>query len=139
MFTHKPFDLAHLLLKVHRRSIKVLYSIFNWAVSDITSFDTYLLNTMYSVWIIFQLNSVLMAHVGKAPDVKHLNTNIDYIKCLQVTHVRSLHTSGCGQQQAAEAVESEPEPLSVFRTRENDPVSRPGFTRQNAYLQWNSS
>ncbi|XP_033983409.1 28S ribosomal protein S29, mitochondrial [Trematomus bernacchii] len=39
-----------------------------------------------------------------------------------VTHVRSLHTSGCGQQQAAEAVESKPEPLSVFRTRENDPA-----------------
>ncbi|KAL6109458.1 dap3 [Pungitius sinensis] len=39
-----------------------------------------------------------------------------------VTHVRSLHTSGCGQQQEAAAVESEPEPLSVFRTRENDPA-----------------
>ncbi|XP_037309641.2 28S ribosomal protein S29, mitochondrial [Pungitius pungitius] len=37
-----------------------------------------------------------------------------------VTHVRSLHSSGCGQQQEAVAVE--PEPLSVFRTRENDPA-----------------
>lgn len=39
-----------------------------------------------------------------------------------VTHVRSLHTSGCGQQQEAVAVESEHEPFSVFRTRENDPA-----------------
>ncbi|XP_034554422.1 28S ribosomal protein S29, mitochondrial [Notolabrus celidotus] len=40
-----------------------------------------------------------------------------------VPHVRSLHTSVCGQQQEAVAVESEPtEPLSVFRTRENDPA-----------------
>ncbi|XP_054477958.1 28S ribosomal protein S29, mitochondrial [Anoplopoma fimbria] len=39
-----------------------------------------------------------------------------------VTHVRSLHTSGCGQQQEAVAVESEPEPFSVFRTQENDPA-----------------
>ncbi|KAL7393997.1 hypothetical protein ABVT39_019017 [Epinephelus coioides] len=39
-----------------------------------------------------------------------------------VTHVRSLHTSGCGQQQEVVAVESEHEPFSVFRTRENDPA-----------------
>uniref|UniRef100_A0A8C2YX41 Small ribosomal subunit protein mS29 n=1 Tax=Cyclopterus lumpus TaxID=8103 RepID=A0A8C2YX41_CYCLU len=39
-----------------------------------------------------------------------------------VTHVRSLHTSGCGQQQEAVAAESEHEPLSVFRTQENDPA-----------------
>ncbi|XP_045902038.1 28S ribosomal protein S29, mitochondrial isoform X2 [Micropterus dolomieu] len=39
-----------------------------------------------------------------------------------VTHVRSLHTSGCGQQQEAVAVEPEPEPFSVFRTQENDPA-----------------
>ncbi|XP_073342247.1 small ribosomal subunit protein mS29 [Pagrus major] len=39
-----------------------------------------------------------------------------------VTHVRSLHTSGCGQQQEAVSVESEPEPFSVFRTQENDPA-----------------
>ncbi|XP_041797644.1 28S ribosomal protein S29, mitochondrial [Chelmon rostratus] len=39
-----------------------------------------------------------------------------------VTHVRSLHTSGCGQQQEAVAVESEPEPFSIFRTQENDPA-----------------
>lgn len=39
-----------------------------------------------------------------------------------VTHVRSLHTSGCGQQQEAVAVESEPEPFSVFRTHEKDPA-----------------
>ncbi|XP_031155222.1 28S ribosomal protein S29, mitochondrial [Sander lucioperca] len=39
-----------------------------------------------------------------------------------VTHVRSLHTSGCGQQQEAVAVESEPEPFSVFRAQENDPA-----------------
>uniref|UniRef100_A0A7N6AMJ2 Small ribosomal subunit protein mS29 n=1 Tax=Anabas testudineus TaxID=64144 RepID=A0A7N6AMJ2_ANATE len=39
-----------------------------------------------------------------------------------VTHVRSLHTSGCGQQQEAVAVETDPEPFSVFRTQENDPA-----------------
>ncbi|XP_022612476.1 28S ribosomal protein S29, mitochondrial [Seriola dumerili] len=39
-----------------------------------------------------------------------------------VTHVRTLHTSGCGQQQEAVAVESESEPFSVFRTQENDPA-----------------
>ncbi|XP_070690727.1 small ribosomal subunit protein mS29 [Pempheris klunzingeri] len=39
-----------------------------------------------------------------------------------LTHVRSLHTSRCGQQQEAVAVESEPEPFSVFRTQENDPA-----------------
>ncbi|CAK6973558.1 S ribosomal protein S29%2C mitochondrial [Scomber scombrus] len=39
-----------------------------------------------------------------------------------VTHVRSLHTSTCGQQHEAVAVESEPEPFSVFRTHENDPA-----------------
>ncbi|XP_020492755.1 28S ribosomal protein S29, mitochondrial [Labrus bergylta] len=43
-----------------------------------------------------------------------------------VTHVRSLHTSGCGQQQEALAVESEPEPFSVFRTQENDPACQSG-------------
>lgn len=44
---------------------------------------------------------------------------------LQVTHVRSLHTSGCRQQEAV-AVESEPETFSVFRTQENDPVIEVG-------------
>ncbi|KAM3613646.1 uncharacterized protein V6R79_002878 [Siganus canaliculatus] len=39
-----------------------------------------------------------------------------------VTQVRSLHTSGCGQQQEAVAVESEPETFSVFRSQENDPA-----------------
>ncbi|XP_059196160.1 28S ribosomal protein S29, mitochondrial [Centropristis striata] len=39
-----------------------------------------------------------------------------------VTHVRSLHSSGCGQQQEAVSVESEPEPFSVFRTQEDDPA-----------------
>ncbi|KAG7237693.1 hypothetical protein INR49_032139 [Caranx melampygus] len=39
-----------------------------------------------------------------------------------VSHVRTLHTTGCGQQQEAVAVESEPEPLSVFRTQEIDPA-----------------
>lgn len=39
-----------------------------------------------------------------------------------VQHVRSLHTSGYGQQQEAAAVESDPEPFSVFRTQENDPA-----------------
>lgn len=39
------------------------------------------------------------------------------------THVRSLHTSGYGpQQQEAVAVESDTEPVSVFRTLENDPA-----------------
>ncbi|XP_042346745.1 28S ribosomal protein S29, mitochondrial [Plectropomus leopardus] len=39
-----------------------------------------------------------------------------------VTHVRSVHTSACGQQQEAVAVESEPQPFSVFRAQENDPA-----------------
>ncbi|XP_028281046.1 small ribosomal subunit protein mS29 [Parambassis ranga] len=42
-----------------------------------------------------------------------------------VTHVRSLHTSGCGQQQQQpQSVDtsSEPEPLSVFRTQEHNPA-----------------
>uniref|UniRef100_A0A3Q1BI87 Small ribosomal subunit protein mS29 n=1 Tax=Amphiprion ocellaris TaxID=80972 RepID=A0A3Q1BI87_AMPOC len=39
-----------------------------------------------------------------------------------VCHVRTLHTSGWGQQQEAVAVESEPEPFSVFRTQETDPA-----------------
>lgn len=39
-----------------------------------------------------------------------------------VTHVRSLHTSGCGQQQEAVSVESQSEPFSVFRTHETDPA-----------------
>ncbi|KAF3691971.1 28S ribosomal protein S29, mitochondrial [Channa argus] len=39
-----------------------------------------------------------------------------------VKHVRSLHTSGCGQQQEAVAVESDPELFSVFRTQQNDPA-----------------
>ncbi|XP_040901282.1 28S ribosomal protein S29, mitochondrial isoform X2 [Toxotes jaculatrix] len=39
-----------------------------------------------------------------------------------VTHVRTLHTSECGHQQEAVAVESEPEPFSVFRTQEKDPA-----------------
>uniref|UniRef100_A0A3Q1FP58 Small ribosomal subunit protein mS29 n=1 Tax=Acanthochromis polyacanthus TaxID=80966 RepID=A0A3Q1FP58_9TELE len=39
-----------------------------------------------------------------------------------VCHVRTLHTSGCGQQQEAVAVESELEPFSVFRTQESDPA-----------------
>uniref|UniRef100_A0A7N9ALK4 Small ribosomal subunit protein mS29 n=1 Tax=Mastacembelus armatus TaxID=205130 RepID=A0A7N9ALK4_9TELE len=51
---------------------------------------------------------------------KHTNKTICSVQ--QVTHVRSLHTSGCGQQQEAVAVESEPGPFSVFRTQENDPA-----------------
>lgn len=43
---------------------------------------------------------------------------------LQVTHVRSLHSGGRRQQQEAVAVDSEPEPFSVFRTQESDPVSK---------------
>ncbi|KAM4600652.1 small ribosomal subunit protein mS29 isoform 2-T2 [Polymixia lowei] len=41
-----------------------------------------------------------------------------------VAYVRPLHTSGCGQQQGALAVESETrqEPFSIFRTLENDPA-----------------
>ncbi|CAJ1062324.1 S ribosomal protein S29%2C mitochondrial [Xyrichtys novacula] len=39
-----------------------------------------------------------------------------------VNHARPLHVSGCGKQQEAVVVESEPEPLSVFRTQENDPA-----------------
>lgn len=45
---------------------------------------------------------------------------------MQVSHVRSLHTNGCvqqQQQQGAVAQESEPSPRSVFRAQENDPVS----------------
>ncbi|XP_041649497.1 28S ribosomal protein S29, mitochondrial [Cheilinus undulatus] len=43
-----------------------------------------------------------------------------------IPHVRPLHTSACGQQQEALAVpfavQSEPEPFSVFRTQETDPA-----------------
>ncbi|XP_029360596.1 small ribosomal subunit protein mS29 [Echeneis naucrates] len=39
-----------------------------------------------------------------------------------INHVRTLHTSGCGWQQEAVAVDSEPEPFAVFRTQENDPA-----------------
>lgn len=65
---------------------------------------------------------------------KHLNKSIHSIKLLQVTHVRSLHTSGCGQQQEAVAVESEPEPFSVFRAQENDPVSKSDLTSANVII-----
>ncbi|MEQ2276454.1 hypothetical protein XENORESO_020374, partial [Xenotaenia resolanae] len=37
-----------------------------------------------------------------------------------VAHVRWLHTSRCVQQQ--EAVEQQPESISVFRTQEKEPV-----------------
>lgn len=57
-----------------------------------------------------------------------LKYSIIHSKLLQVTHVRSLHTSTCGQQHEAVAEVSEPEPFSVFRTHENDPVSESGFT-----------
>lgn len=43
---------------------------------------------------------------------------------LQVTHVRSVHTSGFGQLQEAVAVETEPAHFSVFRTQQNDPVNK---------------
>lgn len=43
---------------------------------------------------------------------------------LQVTHVRSVHTSGFGQLQEAVAVETEPARFSVFRTQQNDPVNK---------------
>lgn len=43
---------------------------------------------------------------------------------LQVTQVRSLHTAGSAQQQEAVAVETEPATFSVFRTQQNDPVSK---------------
>ncbi|XP_029307921.1 small ribosomal subunit protein mS29 [Cottoperca gobio] len=39
-----------------------------------------------------------------------------------VTHVRSLHTSVYGQQHEAVAVQSEPQPFSIFRAQENDPA-----------------
>ncbi|XP_076010928.1 small ribosomal subunit protein mS29 [Genypterus blacodes] len=39
-----------------------------------------------------------------------------------ISHVRSLHSSGCVRQEAAAAL-SEPEPLSFFRTQENDPAN----------------
>lgn len=42
---------------------------------------------------------------------------------LQVSHVRTLHTSGCLQQEPL-ALESEPDPPSIFRTRESNPVSK---------------
>lgn len=38
--------------------------------------------------------------------------------------MRSLHTSGFGQQQEAVAVRTEPAPFLVFRTQHNDPVSK---------------
>uniref|UniRef100_A0A8C7YLU6 Small ribosomal subunit protein mS29 n=1 Tax=Oryzias sinensis TaxID=183150 RepID=A0A8C7YLU6_9TELE len=41
-----------------------------------------------------------------------------------VAHVRSIHTSRYGRQQEAAAVDSESEPISVFRTQENDPASQ---------------
>jgi len=46
---------------------------------------------------------------------------------LQITHVRSLHTSGGGQLQEAVAVQTEPEPISVCRTQESDPVTGASF------------
>lgn len=49
-----------------------------------------------------------------------------FSKHMQVSHVRSLHTNGCVQQQEAVALEPEPSPLSVFRAQENDPVSMSG-------------
>lgn len=68
--------------------------------------------------------------------VNLLDMTLHSIKLLQLTHVRSLHTSGCGQQQeaAAAAAESDPEPFSVFRTQENDPVSKSDFTRVNVVI-----
>ena len=52
-------------------------------------------------------------------------------RLLQVTHVRSLHTTGFGeQQQALAAAETVPAPFSVFRTQQNDPVSK-SLTGQN--------
>lgn len=38
--------------------------------------------------------------------------------------MRSLHATGFAQQQEAMAVETEPATLSVFRTQQNDPVSK---------------
>ncbi|XP_008321389.1 small ribosomal subunit protein mS29 [Cynoglossus semilaevis] len=38
-----------------------------------------------------------------------------------VSHVRTLHTSGCLQQEPL-ALESEPDPPSIFRTRESNPA-----------------
>lgn len=51
---------------------------------------------------------------------------------LQAAHVRSLHTSGFGQQQEAVAVDMEPAPFSIFRTQQNDPVSK---SLQGKYCQ----
>lgn len=65
---------------------------------------------------------------------RYLNKCFNSIKLMQVSHVRSLHTSGCGQQQEAVAVESEPVPLSVFRTQENDPVSKSDFNSSNVVI-----
>lgn len=38
--------------------------------------------------------------------------------------MRSLHATGFAQQQEAMAVEAEPATFSVFRTQQNDPVSK---------------
>lgn len=56
------------------------------------------------------------------------------LKRVQVSHVKSLHTSGCVQQQEAVAVESEPSPVSVFRAQENDPVSKSDLNCQNVVM-----
>ncbi|TKS82110.1 28S ribosomal protein S29, mitochondrial [Collichthys lucidus] len=52
----------------------------------------------------------------------YVQINPSHMLLTEATHVRSLHTSGCGQQQAAVAVESESETFSVFRAQENDPA-----------------
>lgn len=65
---------------------------------------------------------------------RYFNKCFNSIKLVQVSHVRSLHTSGCGQQQEAVAVESEPVPPLVFRTQENDPVSKSDFNSSNVVV-----
>lgn len=57
---------------------------------------------------------------------------------MQILHTRSLHTNGCVLQQEAVALESEPSPLSVFRTQENDPVSISDFIFDSVVLPFES-
>lgn len=39
-----------------------------------------------------------------------------------VNHARSLHSTACGLQQEAMIAHSDPEPISIFRSQENDPA-----------------
>lgn len=76
-----------------------------------------------------------MSHT--ALEMMCFHADVPWCKCFvsvklgQVSHVRSLHTSACGQQQEAVAVKSEPAPFSVIRTQEDDPVSKLEFKQFN--------